>query len=104
MLEKPKPDETTESSSATTPPSLLPENDREKDLERRLAMLGHSSGTSNDNSNHNQDKAASSDLLSFDGLTVHNSTTATSAPLPASAPTTTNTVKPNKNALLVSQL
>merc|ERR550539_1952431 len=89
MLEKPKADGATE--------SLLPENDREKDLERRLAMLGHSE-TSNDDNNV-QDKVASSDLLSFDGLTVHDSTTATTAPAPAPAPLT-HTVKPNKNALL----
>ena len=97
MLEKPKADGATE--------SLLPENDREKDLERRLAMLGHSE-TSNDDNNV-QDKVASSDLLSFDGLTVHDSTTATTAattaPAPAPAPLT-HTVKPNKNALLVSHI
>ncbi len=108
MLAKPEGSESNSTMEASS------SNDREKDLERRLANLGNQGHSSNSATNGNtyvneerQPVATGGDnLLSFEGLTLSggdsnasSSSKPASASASASAPTT---VKPNKNALLVS--
>ena len=98
MLTKSKPDEQEEETSISNN-EIVEEpcaDDREKDLERRLAMLG--------TGETGESKEGEANLISFDPLAESTPTAAAIEDKSEPAAQSSAATKPNKSALLVSSL